>query len=203
METARLPCRIMVYGDLPIGVRFALLLIALGDSRCDVVFVYPGSCSGSIYVASAQPMSSRALFAANTTHGRRIRAATDAAYCRALNRISVWRFGQQPQRGPQQWYGAPPQERTYANSSPIDPVQEQEIGRAHGSSLPTPRGSYNEREAPAQSLSIRRTIFSIWCKVTARRYVTASASAAPVSHGQACTRSRARKNGRIGCRRMK
>ena len=30
------------------------------------------------------------------------------------------------QRGPQQWYGAPPQERTYANSSPIDPMQEQE-----------------------------------------------------------------------------
>ena len=34
-----------------------------------------------------------------------------------------------------------------------------------------------ERKRPAQSLSIRRTIFSIWCKVTARRYVTASASA--------------------------
>jgi lipoprotein-anchoring transpeptidase ErfK/SrfK len=56
---------------------------------------------------------------------------------------------QQPQRGTQQWFGAPPQERIYANSSPIDPMQEQQ--RSDGRMDPRflrLEVAYNGKEAP-------------------------------------------------------
>lgn len=84
METARLPCRIVVYGDLPIGVRLAFYSSrSVKIVRCvNVAFDYPGSGGGfSIRCCIGTADVSRAprVFAANTTHGRGGGAAADAA----------------------------------------------------------------------------------------------------------------------------
>ena len=53
-------------------------------------------------------------------------------------------------------------------------------------------------KSPARSSSIRPRSSSIWCRPTARRAATASASARTASAGPARTRSPARRNGRTG-----
>jgi lipoprotein-anchoring transpeptidase ErfK/SrfK len=99
---------------------------------------------------------------------------------------------QQPQRGTQQWFGAPPQQRTYGNSSPIDPMQEQQ--KSDGRMDPRflrQEVEYNGKEAPGTVVIDTPNHFLYLVQGDGK------ASAASVSHGQACTQSRARKNGRI------
>jgi hypothetical protein len=77
METARLPYRIVVYGDLPIGVRLAFYSSrSVKIVRCvNVAFDYPRSGGGfSIQCRIGTADVSRA-----TTYGRGGGAAADAA----------------------------------------------------------------------------------------------------------------------------
>ena len=83
METERLPCRIVVYGDLPIGVRLAFYSSrSVKFVRCvNVAFVVPGSggCfSIQCRIGAADVSRARRVSAANTTHGRGGGAAEDA-----------------------------------------------------------------------------------------------------------------------------
>lgn len=112
------------------GCAFGLLLVALVEnckvSQCGVrlswewwQFQYPK-------IASAQPVSLAPPESLPQTPRMVVAAAQPQMQPNFGGGFIEFLFGdsaQQPQRGTQQ-FGAPPQERTYANSSPIDPMQE-------------------------------------------------------------------------------
>jgi hypothetical protein len=84
METERLPCRIVVYGDLPIGVRLAFYSSrSVKIVRCvNVAFDYLGSGGGfsiQCHIGAAGVSRGPRGFAANTAHGRGGGAAAEAA----------------------------------------------------------------------------------------------------------------------------
>ncbi|HEY6859325.1 MAG TPA: L,D-transpeptidase [Pseudolabrys sp.] len=103
-------------------------------------------------VASAQPMSLVPPESLPQTPRMVVAAAQPQMQPNFGGGLFEFLFGdsaQQPQRGPQQWFGAPPQERTYANSSPIDLMQEQQTsdGRVDPRFL-RQEVAYNGKEAP-------------------------------------------------------
>lgn len=103
-------------------------------------------------VASAQPMSLAPPESLPQTPRMVVAAAQPQMQPNFGGGFIEFLFGdsaQQPQHGTQQWFGAPPQERTYANSSPIDPMQEQQ--RSDGRMDPRfvrQEVAYNGKEAP-------------------------------------------------------
>ncbi len=186
---------------------FGFLLIALGEN-CKVhqcgVRVFSGSGGGfSIQCRIGTADVSRAPRSLPQTPRMVVAAAQPQVQPNFGGGFIEFLFGdsaQQPQRGPQQWYGAPPRGTTLMPiRQPSIPCRSSRdrtgawILASYARRLHT-----TERKRPARSLSIRRTIFSIWSRVTARRYATASASAAPASPGQACTRSRQERMAGLG-----
>ena len=62
---------------------------------------------------------------------------------------------------------------------------------------------FRTTEAPGTIIIDTQDRFLYLCRATTGRFATASASAAKASHGRACRKSRASRNGRTGVRRRK
>lgn len=165
METARLPCRIVVYGDLPIGVRLAFYSSrSVKIVRCvNVAFDYPGSGGGfSIRCRIGTADVSRAPESLPQTPRMVVAAAQPQ-----MQRISVQRFGAALSAGRSNGL-------VRRRRNELMPIRHRSIPcrssrdrtRAWILASCARRLHTMEMKRPARSLSIRRTISSIWFRVT-------------------------------------
>lgn len=146
METARLPCRIVVYGDLPIGVRLAFYSSrSVKIVRCvNVAFDYPGSGGGlSFRCRIGTADVSRAPESLPQTPRMVVAAAQPQMQPNFGGGFSEFLFSDSAQHSAQAaamvWCAAAGTnlcqfvtDRSHAGAA--------EIGRAHGSSLPARGG---------------------------------------------------------------
>ncbi len=136
METTRLPCRIVVYGNLPFGVRLPIYFGVLGEiegAPMQRSFVLGLAVVSFSNVAMAEPMSLAPPQPVRETPPMVVAAAQpqmQSNYGGGFIEFLFGDFAQQPRRGSQQWYGAPPQQEygrpSYASASPANPMQEQQ-----------------------------------------------------------------------------
>jgi lipoprotein-anchoring transpeptidase ErfK/SrfK len=143
METARLPCPIVVYANLPIGVRLAFYCVvqATVQGVSMRVPVIAAAVAALISSASAEP----ALFGSSdeTQNARRMVMETSAQQPQVQSALGggfiefiFGDAGQRSRNGSQTWFGEPPHrdyygreqstQPVYASRAPVDPRLEQQ-----------------------------------------------------------------------------
>jgi lipoprotein-anchoring transpeptidase ErfK/SrfK len=137
LETVRLPCRIVVYGNLPTGVPLAFY--SQGRMKLRGASMWRSILLGMVAVSLTDAASAQSVFFASdpAPETRVVASAAAQPELQPSGGFIELLFGElarQSQRGVQQWFGAPPQQEhsdergllAYASASPNDPIPEQQ-----------------------------------------------------------------------------